>query len=105
MVAETSSHLPPRPALQGSAEDAQWLIEINKKFIWPDLTFLLKVSPKVCIQRIKKERFHKELFEKEETLKKVSQNYLKFAKKLKNIYLIDGEKPIKEVFEQIKKFI
>ena len=102
MVAETSSHLPPRPALQGSAEDAQWLINLNKKFIWPDIIFLLKVSPKICIQRIKKERFHKELFEKEETLKKVSQNYLKFAKKLKNIYLIDGEKPIKEVGEEIK---
>ena len=86
-------------------KDEKWLMEINKNFIWPDITFLLKVSPKICIQRIKKERFHKELFEKEEKLKKVYKNYLKFAKRLKNIYIIDGEKPIKEVFKAIKKII
>jgi len=82
--------------------DEKWLMEINKKFIWSNITFLLKVSPKICIQRIKKERFHKELFEKEDKLKKVSKNYLKLAKKFKNIYIIDGEKPAKEVFEEIK---
>jgi len=86
-------------------KDEKWLMEINKKFIWPDLTFLLKVSPKICIQRIEKERFHKELFEKEEKLKKVFKNYLKFAKRFKNIYIIDGEKPIKEVFRDIKKLV
>ena len=82
--------------------DEKWLMEINKKFIWSNITFLLKVSPKICIQRIKKERFHKELFEKEDKLKKVFKNYLKLAKKFKNIYIIDGEKPAKEVFEEIK---
>ena len=83
-------------------KDSQWLMNLNKKFIWSDITFLLKVSPKTCIQRIKKERFHKELFEEEDKLKKVLKNYIKFAKKLENIYLIDGEKPIKEVGEEIK---
>lgn len=86
-------------------KDTQWLINLNKKFIWPDITFLLKVSPKICINRIKKERFHKELFEKENKLKKVSKNYLKFAKKFKSIYIINGEKSIREVFEEIKNRI
>jgi len=83
-------------------KDEKWLMEINKKFIWPNITFFLKVRPEICIQRIEKERFHKELFEKEEKLKKVFKNYLKFSKKFKNIYIIDGEKPIKEAFEEIK---
>jgi thymidylate kinase len=83
-------------------KDTQWLINLNKKFIWPDITFLLKVSPKICVERIEKERFHKELFEKEEKLKGVYKNYLKFAKKFKNIHIINGEKPIKEVFGEIK---
>jgi len=82
--------------------DEEWLMEINKKFILPDITFFLKVSPQICIQRIKKERFHKELFEEEAKLKKVLKNYLKFAKKFSNIYIINGEKSIKEVFEEIK---
>jgi len=84
-------------------KDEKWLMEINKKFIWPDLTFLLKVSPKACIQRIKKERFHKELFEEEDKLKKVLKNYLKFSKEFKNIYIVNGEKPIPKVFEEVKK--
>ncbi len=84
-------------------KDEKWLTEINKKFIWPDITFLLKVSSKTCVQRIKKERFHKELFEKEEKLRKVYKNYLKFATIFKNIYIINGEKSIKEVFYEIIK--
>jgi dTMP kinase len=85
-------------------KDNQWLINLNKNFILPDKTFLLKVSPKTCIKRIKRERFHKELFEEEEKLNKVYKNYLKFAKKFKNTHIIDGEKIIKEIHnETIKK--
>ena len=86
-------------------KDEKWLREINKKFILPDLTFLLKVRPKICIERIKKERFHKELFEEEDKLKKVYKNYLKVAKKFKNVHIVDGEKPIEEVFKQIVKLL
>ena len=84
-------------------KDTEWLVGINKKFILPDKTFLLKVSPKTCIQRIKKERFHKELFEEENKLKKVYQNYLKLAKRFKNIYIINGENTIEKVHYEITK--
>jgi len=84
-------------------KDIDWLIEINKPFIVPDLTFFIKVSPKICFDRIKRTRFHIELFEKEKILTLVWQNYENLAKKFENIYLIDGEKPIEDVFEEIKK--
>jgi len=83
--------------------DLDWLIEINKKFILPDLTFFLKVSPKVCIQRIKKDRFEITLFEKEKTLKKVWKNYEILAKKFKNVFIINGERQIEKIAEEIKK--
>jgi len=83
-------------------KDEKWLKEINKKFIWPDITFLIKVSPKICIQRIKRERFHEELFEKEDKLKKVLKNYLKFAKKLANVHVVNGERSVEQIFEEIK---
>ena len=86
-------------------KDGKWLICINEKFISPDVTFLLKASPKICIRRIKKERFHEELFEKEEKLTAVLKNYLKFAKEFKNVHIINGERPIKEVSNQIKALI
>ncbi len=83
-------------------QDREWLIEINKPFILPDLTFLIKVSPKVCLERIRGDRFSVELFEKEEALTKVWRNYEELAQRFENIYIIDGEQPIEEIFEQVK---
>lgn len=69
----------------------------------PDLTFILKVSPEICLERIKKRGDRRTLFEKKEKLAKVWQIYKLLTKKLKNIKVIKGEKTIKEVFSQIKK--
>jgi len=85
--------------------DLDWLIEINKKFLLPDLTFFLKVSPKTCIERIKKDRFEITLFEKEKILEKVWKNYEKLSKTFKNVYIIDGERKIEEIAKEIKEII
>ena len=54
----------------GSLEikDFNWLLGLQKNFLMPDITFFLKVSPKICIERISKERFSVTLFEKEKVL-------------------------------------
>ena len=85
--------------------DLNWLIEINKKFILPDLTFFLKVSPKICIERIKKDRFEITLFEKEKVLEKVWQNYEILAKKFENVFIIDGEREIEKIAKEIRKIV
>jgi dTMP kinase len=84
-------------------KDLNWLIEINKKFILPDLTFFLKVSPKVCIERIKKNRFEITLFEKEKILRKVWKNYEILAKKFKNVFIINGERAPEEIAKEIRE--
>jgi dTMP kinase len=86
-------------------KDLNWLIEINKKFLFPDLTFFLKVSPKICIERIKKDRFEMTLFEKEKTLERVWKNYEKLVKKFKDVYIIDGERPIDKISKEIIKIV
>ena len=43
--------------------DQEWLLALNEKFILPDLTFILKVSPKICARRMQETRFDLELFE------------------------------------------
>lgn len=78
-----------------------WLLKINENFLLPDLTFFIKVSPKICITRIAKERFGSTLFEKEDILAKVAQNYEKLAKMFKNIYLINGERPVAKITKEI----
>jgi dTMP kinase len=85
--------------------DLEWLIKLNDEFLLPDLIFILKVSPKECMRRIKKRNKNRTLFEEKEKLEKVWQVYQILSKRFKNVRVIDGEKSIKEVFSQIKKIV
>jgi dTMP kinase len=88
-----------------SGVSLQGLFKLNKDFLVPDLTFLLKVSPKICLERIKKRGDKRTLFEEKRKLTKVWQVYKLLPKKFKNVNIINGEKSIKEVFSQIKKML
>jgi len=94
----------------GSASglDKEWLKKINEKFRLPDITIFIDVNPSTCIRRISENRFSTELFEKEESLKKVRQEYIELAEEFK-FEVINGEDDIKathkKVLEVIKKYI
>lgn len=87
--------------------DREWLLKINEKFLLPDLTFLLQVKPKICLKRIKNDRFTLELFEQEQKLNRVWHVYKLLFKKFKNIFIIDGnrtkEKIADEIYTIVKK--
>lgn len=85
--------------------DFDWLFKINKHFLAPDLTFLLKVSPAVCLSRITKERYEITLFEKEDTLKKVWENFQKIHKRFKNVYIVDGQNSVDKITNDIIKIL
>ena len=85
--------------------DLDYLIELNKDFLKPDITFIINVSPESCIKRIKQRGEEKEYFEELEKLTKIGIFYKKFPAIFEDVLLIDGEKPISEVFEEIKKKI
>lgn len=86
----------------GSLEcDFEWLRDLNKEFPLPDLTFVLKVSPDVCLARIEERGGEKELFEAKEKLVRVNEAYQKLARLYKNVLCIDGEQPIEKVFADI----
>lgn len=78
------------------------LIDMNQEFLLPDLTIILKVSPEACVSRIEKRGSGVQLFEKAEKLKKVWQTYEILPNRFKNVYIIDGEKTINEVFNEVK---
>ncbi|MBU0476782.1 dTMP kinase [Patescibacteria group bacterium] len=88
-----------------SGLDLEWLIKINDEFLLPDLTFILKVSPEVCISRIIKRKKERTLFEEKQKLEKVWQIYKILPSRFKNIYIIGGERPIKEISNEIKEII
>lgn len=81
--------------------DRQWLLELNKYFLEPDLTILLKVSPKSCIERITKSRVNFEFFEEASKMKKIWQTYQWLDKKFASIVMLDGERKIEDIARDI----
>ena len=82
-------------------KDANWLFQINSNFLLPDITFFLRVSPKICLERIQKNRHGITLFEQEQILEKVRGNYKRLVPKFKNIYVIPGERPADKIAKDI----
>ncbi len=85
--------------------DLEWLIKLNDNFLLPDMTFILKVKPEVCVSRMEKRGSPRTLFEKEEKLAKVWETYKIIPARFENVEIIDGEKSIEEIFEEIKKIV
>lgn len=85
--------------------DADWLYQINSQFMLPDLTILLKVPVRVCLQRIKNDNLGLDLFNSAKKLEAVWKNYESVAKRYPNIRIFDGEKKPEEVFAEIQREI
>ena len=85
--------------------DVDLLIKMNEQFLLPDLTIIVDVSPANCMERINSRGEAKELFEQIEKLEKVNEFYKKIPEMFENIIIVNGEKTIPEVFEEIKKNI
>lgn len=80
----------------------QGLIAKNKRFRKPDIAFILDVEPSVALKRIKYRK--KEKFEQPEFMKKIRTIFLRLPKLLNdNIKIIDSSKPLKDVFDKIRK--
>jgi len=81
------------------------LIKLNNDFLMPDIIFILKVKPAVCISRIENRGMEKTLFEKEQKLAKVWETYEILPQKFENSVIVDGEKSIEEVQKSIEEII
>lgn len=85
--------------------DVDLLIKMNEDFLLPDLTIIINVNPNSCMERIEGRGEPKELFEKKEKLIKVNEIYKKIPNMFENVIMVNGERPIIEVFEEIKKIV
>jgi len=84
-----------------SGAEVNWLENINDEFIIPDITFLIRVSPKICALRLKRSRTEMEMYSQEQKLEKVWNVYEDVAKRYKNVHVIDGERDEMEVIGEI----
>lgn len=85
--------------------DTDWLINLNAQFPKPDLVIFIDTSPTTCLERIDTNREGRDFFEEEDKLTKIREIYDEVFKKFPEIKIVDGEKNIEEVFEQIKTHI
>lgn len=82
-----------------------YLIKLNKKFLVPDLVFIFKTQPEVCLQRIKNRKKERTLFEEKEKLGEVWEIYKNLPKRFNKVYIINSEKSRKEVFQEVRKIV
>jgi dTMP kinase len=85
--------------------DFEWLKCLNKNFPVPDITFYLKLDPAQCIKRIENRGKGFEYFEKEESLKKVAAGYAQVVRDFPEVRIIDSDRPIPEVQNDIWKIV
>jgi len=80
------------------------LLDLNKEFTKPTISFILDVKPEIALERIKKARSATEKFEKLDFMNNLRKNFLQLKTQLKdNIIIIDANKPLEDVFNQIKE--
>lgn len=85
-------------AYQGATLGQEWVGALNSRAMPPDLTLFIDVPPEVSQNRIASRGEYVELYESEEKLKPVYENYLSLIESLKangeKIVTIDGTLPI-----------
>lgn len=72
----------------------------------PDCHIFIDISPETAIERMKKERFHTELFETKDRLTEVRNRYIELIEQLKDeetIIRIDGSQTVEQISEEIWK--
>lgn len=83
-----------------------WLLRLHHYCFLPDLSVFLKVPPRICIKRLKADRFDFELFEEEQKLVRAWRGYERCAKKFpENIIIVDGQRKPMVISSEILKII
>ncbi len=88
-------------AYGGLSVEMDWLKELNKKFIQPELTLLFKLDPEICIERIHKRGDAFELFEEKEKLEMIWKQYEKASLHFKNVHVMDANRPIEAISKEV----
>ncbi|HEU4562377.1 MAG TPA: dTMP kinase [Longimicrobium sp.] len=88
-------------AYQGQHADLEWLIEINRPAVVPDLTIFLDVPPAEAEERMRASRWKKEIFETPEQQRRVRSRYFeliqRYIPKVGRVEILDASRPPAEV--------
>ena len=91
-------------AYQSIDYDVDWVIEINKFAIDPDVTIFIDVPVDECLNRMSGRSSIEELYHKKEKLEKILVNYRKLIAKgrfVGRLITLDGSRSKDEVFQEM----
>ncbi|MDP3724114.1 MAG: dTMP kinase [bacterium] len=104
-IVVTDRYIPSTVAFGSLDVEKEWLLGLNERFLLPDLTIFIRVDPAECVRRMQKSRIRLELFEDVEKLRGVWRGYEWVAKQMANVIILNGERPVEEVFHEIRSLI
>ena len=81
--------------------DLEWLIDLNKFAIRPDLVILLDLPAKESMKRINGRSIKTEFDKIAELQKKVRENYLKLAEMFSEIRIVNALAPLEDIHNDI----
>jgi dTMP kinase len=88
-------------AYQGQSCDFEWLLEINRPAVSPDLTLFLDVPPSAAEERMRGSRWKKELFETLEEQQRIRAHYFRYIERniaqVGLVEIIDASRGAEEV--------
>jgi len=85
--------------------DLEFLKQINSRFRRPDLTVIIDSPPKVCLERIKKNRDNIELFEEERKLERVRNQFFVLKDYFEHTVVVDGAREKEKVSRDIRALV
>jgi dTMP kinase len=92
-------------AYQGQTAELEWLLEINRPAIVPDLTLFLDVPPGEAEARMRGSRWKKEIFETPEQQRRVRARYFELIQRdfpqRGRVEIIDSTRPAEEVTAEL----
>jgi len=77
--------------------DPDWLESVCRIFPQPDLTFFLQIDPAVAVQRIAGRGESRELFERQETLQGVAQNFQNIFANRENVVIFNAHESAEKI--------
>lgn len=95
-------------AYNGLHTDMDWVIAANAmcaKALKPEVHIFIDVPPEICMERVRTHRAQTELYETEDNLQKVRNNFFTAFEKLKhneNVAIVNGNRPVEEVAAEIR---
>ena len=94
-------------AYQGESTSLEWVKELNRaamEVLKPDCHIFIDIEPEVALERISRDRFHKEIYETPERLTKVRHAYLSLIKEFRNtdnIIVVNGNQRMEKIADDI----